>query len=149
MQQDFFDSLMNDPLEAENAPCLDMSLDIKAVINQCLRNSPLSRDQIVDRINLCLRTRETKQLVTTRSLNHWVSPSQTNAVPAWVLPALCWALQSDAPFKALLQPLGRKVIDNRGDTMREMTEKRLQASEQMKQAKALEKQMQQMLEGKY
>ena len=152
MQADLFDRLQHDPLEAKNAPHLDLSLDLMAVVNRCLRNSPLSRAQILDRINLCLR--DSDKHISIIAFNKWLSPSQANAMPAWVLPALCWAVQNDAPFKTLLQPLSRKVIDLRGDTMRELTEKRLNAAEQMKQAKALEKQMleqhmQAMLEGKY
>jgi len=147
MQNDFFESLTNDALEAENAPHLDMSLDLIAVVNQCIRNSPLSRDQIIDRINLCLR--DSTLTVSKIAFNKWLSASQANAIPGWALPAICWAVQSDAPFKALLQPIGRKVVDMRGDYMRELTEKRLAASEQLKESKALEKQMQRMIEGKY
>lgn len=147
MQQDFFESLMHDPLETENAPHLDLSLDVTSVINQCIRNSVLSRDQIIDRMNLCLR--DSKREVTKVAFGKWLAPSQANAFPFWAVSAFCWAAQTDAPYKVALQPIGRKVIDIRGDTMRELTEKRLQATEQMKQAKALEKQMQQMLEGKY
>ncbi|MBL4832626.1 MAG: hypothetical protein JKY26_01520 [Pseudomonas sp.] len=147
MQQDFFESLMHDPLEAENAPHLDLSLDVIQIINQCIRNNALSRDQIIDRMNLCLR--DSDKAVTKIAFNKWLSPSQANAIPFWVVSAFCWAAQTDAPYKVALQPIGRKVIDIRGDTMRELTEKRLQATEQMKQAKALEKQMQAMLEGKY
>jgi len=147
MQQDFFESLQHDPLEAENAPHLDLSLDVTQIINQCIRNSPLSREQIIDRMNLCLR--DSDKTVSKNAFNKWLSPSQANAIPFWVVSAFCWAAQTDAPFKVALQPIGRKVVDLRGDTLRELTEKRLQASEQIKQAKALEKQMQQMLEGKY
>jgi len=142
-QNDFFEAMTHDALEAENAPHLDLSLDLIAVVNQCIRNCPLSREQIVDRINLCLR--DSKLNVTLISLNKWLSASQANAIPAWALPAICWAVQSDAPFKILLQPIGRNVVDTRGDYMRELTEKRLQASEQIKEAKKLEKQMAAML----
>jgi hypothetical protein len=147
MQSDFFDSLQHDPLEAENAPHLDLSLDVIQIINHCIRTSSLSREQIIDRMNLCLR--DSDKTVTKIAFNKWLSPSQANAIPFWVVSAFCWAAQTDAPYKVALQPIGRKVIDLRGDTLRELTEKRLQASEQIKQTRALEKQMQQMLEGKY
>ncbi len=45
----------------------------------------------------------------------------------------------------LLQPISRKVVDMRGDYMRELTEKRLAASEKLKESKALEKEMQRMM----
>lgn len=147
MQSDFFESLQHDPLEAENAPHLDLSLDVIQIINQCIRNNALSRDQIIDRMNLCLR--DSDKTVTKIAFNKWLSPSQANAIPFWVVSAFCWAAQTDAPYRAALQPIGRKVIDMRGDALREMTEARLRTAEQAKQNRALEKQMQQMLEGKY
>jgi len=145
MQSDFFESLQHDPLEAENAPHLDLSLDVIQVINQCIRNSVLSREQIIDRMNLCLR--DSDKTVTKIAFNKWLSPSQANAIPFWVISAFCWAAQTDAPYRTVLQPIGRKVIDMRGDTMRQMTEMNLNIAAQQREAKQLQKTMQQMISG--
>lgn len=147
MQQDLFNALSYDPFNDENAPSLDMALELIAVVNQCIRVCPWSREQVIDRINLCLRESESK--ITKIQINKWLSPSQANAIPAWTLPAICWAVDSDQPFQTMLQPLRRKVVHNVGDKFRELNETKIVAAEQIRQAKALEKQMQQMLEGKY
>lgn len=145
MQQDFFEALTNDPIDAANAPILDLSLDVIAAVRQCERNSPFSREQIVDRINLCLRG--TDMVVTQAAFQKWLGKSQANRIPAELLPALCWALQDDYPFRVLLQPIGRKVVDMRGDTMRQMTEMNLNIAAQQREAKQLQKTMQQMITG--
>lgn len=145
MQADFFEALTNDPLDAENAPILDFSLDMIAVVKQCERNSGLLRPQIVDRINLCLR--DTGHVVSSVAYNKWMGASQVNNIPAHILPAICWALNSAAPLEMLAQSIGRKVIDMRGDAMRQMTEMNLSIAAQQKEAKQLQKTMQQMVTG--
>lgn len=145
MQTDFFEALTNDPLDAENAPILDFSLDIIAAVKQCERNSGMLRPQIVDRINLCLR--DTGHEITLTAYQKWMGASQANRIPAEYLPAICWALNDDYPFKVLLQSIGRKVVDMRGDAMRQMTEMNLNIAAQQKEQKQLQKAMQQMITG--
>jgi hypothetical protein len=143
MQPDMFETLQGDFLESENAPYLDLWIEVIGAVNQMLRNCPLSREQILDRVNLCLRDSGRKK-VTMASLNKWLAPSQENSVPAWILPALCWACQSEYVFNVLLKPMGRKTVDERGDLYRQVTETKISAAAQLKQANSLEKQLSSM-----
>ncbi|GAB3021597.1 hypothetical protein [Bowmanella dokdonensis] len=143
-QHDLFASLNIDPLEQANAPELDLELDVIHYVNQCIRNSGLGRERFLDRINLCLRS--AGKQVTLRQLNHWLSPSQANAIPAWVMPAICWAGQSIQPFNGLLNPLGYKAADRRASLMQKITESKLEAAAKTRESKELEKMMKRMLE---
>ncbi|KGJ92145.1 hypothetical protein [Colwellia psychrerythraea] len=147
MQQDLFQALHYDPLDEANAPDYDLAAELVGAIQQSIRKSPYSRAQVVDRINLCLRNSDIT--VTTVKFNKWLSPSQANLIPAAVLTALSWAVGSNYHFDILVNPLHQKLVHNSGDFIREINEKRIIAELQIKETRALEKQMQQMLEGKY
>lgn len=142
-QRDLLDQLDLDLLNTENAPSLDLELDVIAIIKQCERNSGLGRDRFLDRINLCLR--DTGQKVTKIQLNKWLSPSQDNCVPAWVMPAICWALNSIEPMTALLNPLGFKPADMRADMLRQKAELDINGKLRQKESRDIEKALQQLM----
>ena len=142
-QRDLLDQLDLDLLNTENAPSLDLELDVIAIIKQCERNSGLGRDRFLDRINLCLR--DTGQKVTKIQLNKWLSPSQDNCVPAWVMPAICWALQSIEPMTAMLTPLGFKPADMRADLLRQKAELDVSNKMRQKESRDIERALQQMM----
>ena len=114
-----------------------------AIIKQCERNSGLGRDRFLDRINLCLR--DTGQKVTKIQLNKWLSPSQDNCVPAWVMPAICWALNSIEPMTALLNPLGFKPADMRADLLRQKAELDINGKLRQKESREIERALQQLM----
>lgn len=142
-QRDLLDQLDLDLLNTENAPSLDLELDVIAIIKQCERNSGLGRDRFLDRINLCLR--DTGQKVTKIQLNKWLSPSQDNCVPAWVMPAICWALNSIEPMTALLNPLGFKPADMRADMLRQKAELDINGKLRQKESREIERALQQLM----
>lgn len=142
-QRDLLDQLDLDLLNTENAPSLDLELDVIQIIKQCERNSGLGRDRFLDRINLCLR--DTGQQVTKIQLNKWLSPSQDNCVPAWVMPAICWALQSIEPMTAMLNPLGFKPADMRADLLRQKAELDVSNKMRQKESRDIERALQQMM----
>lgn len=142
-QRDLLDQLDLDLLNTENAPSLDLELDVIAIIKQCERNSGLGRDRVLDRINLCLR--DTGQKVTKIQLNKWLSPSQDNCVPAWVMPAICWALNSIEPMTALLNPLGFKPADMRADMLRQKAELDINGKLRQKESREIERALQQLM----
>ena len=139
-QRDLLDQLDLDLLNTENAPSLDLELDVIAIIKQCERNSGLGRDRFLDRINLCLR--DTGQKVTKIQLNKWLSPSQDNCVPAWVMPSICWALNSIEPMTALLNPLGFKPADMRADMLRQKAELDINGKLRQKESREIERALQ-------
>jgi hypothetical protein len=142
-QRDLLDQLDLDLLNTENAPSLDLELDVIAIIKQCERNSGLGRDRFLDRINLCLR--DTGQKVTKIQLNKWLSPSQDNCVPAWVMPSICWALNSIEPMTALLNPLGFKPADMRADMLRQKAELDINGKLRQKESREIERALQQLM----
>ncbi|MFW2440922.1 MAG: hypothetical protein ACN4GR_16320 [Arenicellales bacterium] len=101
-------------LHADNAPDFDLEDSLRITIKEMLRDARnrygLSRDRIVERINLCLP--ETNH-ITTRKLNAWSAGSkEDHPVPAWVLPALCWACHGNmSPMSLLSNVLGLHLID--------------------------------------
>lgn len=143
-QPDLFETLAHNPLEQANAPDLDLKLTMIHLVKQAIRNSGMSRPQIVDRINLCLRVSDDQ--VTERQLNHWLSPSQANNVPAFVLPAICWATQSMEPVNGLIQELGYKTADRRDDLMSNIARSKIEAAQKSRESRELEKMALQMLQ---
>lgn len=142
-QQDLFDQLDSGLLSTQNAPVLDLELEVIAQIKHCERRTGLGRDRFLDRINLCLR--DSDQQVTKNQLNKWLSPSQENCVPAWVLPAICWALQTIEPMEALLKPLGFKPTGVASEFLRKKAEAELNAKKYHQESKQLDKAIQEML----
>lgn len=97
----------------DNAPDLDIELELMAGIKFLRRElrkiGIVKAEQIVDRINLCLP--EDKH-ITVRQWNAWSAESkEDHPLPAWILPALCWALRGIAPVHVIVRALGLHVID--------------------------------------
>jgi hypothetical protein len=97
----------------ENAPDLDIELELMAGIKFLRREMRkigiVKAEQIVDRINLCLPE---EKHITVRQWNAWCADSkEDHPLPAWVLPALCWALRGIAPVHVIVRALGLHVID--------------------------------------
>lgn len=110
---DLFDDLEQPVLHSENAPTLDLDVELTAAIKKAIRLSGYSRDQIVDRINLCLIDTGASN-ITVRQLNHWLAPSQKDKrTPAHILPAVCWATKSMLPLEALAGSLAHDLVDSR------------------------------------
>lgn len=146
-QQDLLDQLDLDLLHTDNAPSLDMELDVIATIKRCEQNSGLGRDRFVDRINLCLR--ESNQKVTKNQVNKWLAMSQDNTPPAWVLPAICWALQSIEPMACLLRPLGFKAADVRADLLSQKARFDIESKMNQQQSREVERAFIQLTRGKH
>lgn len=139
-QQDLLDQLDLDLLNTENAPILDLELDVIATINRCVRSSGLGRDRFLDRVNLCLRDTDRKK-VTKVQINKWLASSQDNCVPAWVLPAICWAVGSIEPMAVMLNAIGFKPADMRADLLRRSGELAIEQKLRMQEQKDLESAM--------
>lgn len=97
----------------DNAPDLDIELELMAGIKYLRRElrkiGIVKAEQIVDRINLCLPP---EKHITVRQWNAWSAESkEDHPLPAWVLPAVCWALRGIAPVHVIVRALGLHVID--------------------------------------
>ncbi len=110
---DLFGGLEQPVLHSENAPPLDLDAELTAAVKKAIRLSGYSRDQVVDRINLCLVDTGVKK-VTKRMLNAWLAPSQDEKrIPAHIVPAICWATRSMLPMEALAGSLAHDLVDSR------------------------------------
>lgn len=115
-QPDLFQHLETPALAGpNNAPPLDLERELIgamcAAMREARRLHGWGRDQIVDRMNLCL---DGASRVTRRQLDAWMAASKEyHRAPAAWLPAFCWATQCLAPLHVLLHPLGLEAADAR------------------------------------
>jgi len=107
-----FSFLAGPALDDNNAPPLDMDTEICVSIKKAIRLSHRSREQIVDRMNLCFIDSDYE--VTLRKLNAWLAPSQGDKrFPAWAISAVCWATGSMLPLVCQAHAVGHEISDPR------------------------------------
>jgi len=102
-------------IDSPNAADLDIGPELLGAINTAIREARargLSRERIVDRMNLALPERA--KAVTLRQLNAWTAASaEFHEIPARYVPAFCWATSSDAPLRVIANVLGLDLVDGR------------------------------------
>lgn len=145
-QHDLLQQLEFDLLHQDNAPILDLEVELIGAVNRSIRSCGIGRDHFVDRVNLCLRT--TNKKITKTQINKWLALSQDNCIPAWVMPSVCWAVNSIDPMTALLNPLGFKPMDVRADMLRNKAQHDIEAKIAQQQSKALERAMMELMRAK-
>lgn len=97
---------------------------MKEAMREAIKESGLSRDQVVDRMNELARAEgiptggRTKKL-SIDMLEKWLSESAEHLIPWKLLPIFCYVVNSISPFKPLLAPLGAKVIDQKEELLLE------------------------------
>lgn len=103
-----------------NQPTLNVAKPIKDAMNNDVRDSGLSREQIVDRMNelanrfgICLNRGNSKRL-TIEVFEKWLNPSDlSRQMPLKALPVFCAAVETCSTIDALTRPLGLRVIGDR------------------------------------
>lgn len=116
-QGELFGKLSETPvLYRSNAPCLDVWPELLGAIKKVLREAMdrgLSRDRVVDRMNLCLpELVASGKKITKRQLDCWTANSkQEHKFPLEYLSAFCWAVESDLPMRILVNTLGFELVD--------------------------------------
>jgi hypothetical protein len=90
---------------------LDATLEIKRQIRLVLGASPLSRDQIADKMNELTAKEGGSRTISRATLDSWVKDSNPDRMPGlfW-LTILCRVLGTVAPFVAAVRPLGARVV---------------------------------------
>jgi len=114
-QPDFFQMLIDHEPDylAANAPDMDIEQEFMGAIKYALRiakKNGLSRERIVDRMNLCLP----EQLyVTKRQVDAWCAESKEyHHFPAIYLGAFIWATNgTTTPLTVIAQVLGMHLLD--------------------------------------
>lgn len=138
-QGDLFQQLERSALAADNAPDLYLAPELLGAMAAAMRQSGMSRDQVVDRMNLCLPADER---VTRRQLDAWMARSKEfHKTPAAWLPAFCWATRSILPFQALLQPLLFDVVDRREQLVLGLGQALVEKAQATRKEKELRKQL--------
>ena len=136
-------SQSNHQMDLFSAPRLDVLVLFKAALAEALKQSPLSRDEITDKVNALMQAEGLRPGLTAAKLSKWAAPTDSTHVPPLrTLPFLFKALDDATPMDALLAPLGVRLCGPREQRLIQLAEGRLaakKASQAIKQAeKALE-----------
>ncbi|MFZ2452601.1 MAG: hypothetical protein WAW36_19000 [Methylovulum miyakonense] len=115
-QLDIFQRLADETaIEAANATDLDIGPELQGALNTGIREAKkrgLSRERIVERMNLCLPDLE--KPLTLRQLNAWTANSKEfSEFPARWLPAFCWACGCTLTIQVLAQATDHDLVDMR------------------------------------
>lgn len=96
---------------SENAPDLNLRHEFMGAISYCMREARkngISRERVVERMNLCL---DQEEQITLRQFNGWTAKSaEYREFPAIYLPAFIWAcLGTIAPLQLISQSIGLHI----------------------------------------
>lgn len=143
VQPDLFQQLAErDPLTG-NAEDLDIGGELLGAVSQAIREAKrlgLSRERIVELMNLCLPDIERK--ITVRQLNAWTAQSKEfHEFPARYLPAFCWATGSLVPLLVLARPLGHDLVDHRDQVALALGQKLVHQAQLGREVKSLKRQL--------
>jgi hypothetical protein len=90
---------------------LNITSEMKNALNQAIKQCPLSRIQIADRMNELMEEEGMeKGEVTTDMINSWTKDDPRRIIPIKFIPFFCRATNSILPLAALAQPMGVMVI---------------------------------------
>ncbi len=103
-----------------NQPTLNVAKPIKDAMNNDVRESGLSREQIVDRMNeiadsfgICLNRGNSKRL-TIEVFEKWLNPTElSRLMPLKALPVFCASVGRYSAIDVLTRPMGLRVIGDR------------------------------------
>jgi hypothetical protein len=93
---------------------LNVVFELKNALNQAIKQCPLSRIQIADRMNELMEEEGMgKGEVTTDMINSWTKEDPRRILPTKLIPFFCKATNSILPLVALAQPMGAMVIEGK------------------------------------
>ncbi len=143
-QVDIFQQLAQETaLEAATAIDLDIGPELQGAINFGIRESKkhgLSRERIVERMNLCLPDLE--KPITLRQLNAWTAQSKEfSEFPARFLPAFSWACGCTLAIQVLAQAVNHDLVDRREKMALELGQTLVENANLTRKANALKKQL--------
>lgn len=140
IQADIFQQLAeHSALEAADAVDLDIGPELAGAVNSAIRAAKkqgLSRDRIIERMNLCLPDME--KPLTLRQLNAWTAQSKEfHEFPSRFLPAFCWATGSVLPLLAMANAINHDLVDAREHKAMELGNTLVESARLSRKAKAL------------
>ncbi len=126
-------------------PTFNIAADIKAALNQAVKNSGLSREDVVDKMNAhaerygvnLVNGNSTK--LTLDTLEKWLNPADhTRSIPLKALPLFCAVVKDMSPLDILAKPLGCEVIGPKDRKMLEWARIKLRQKKEGKLLRELE-----------
>lgn len=94
----------------EKGRSLNVSSELKKAMIQAIKESSLSRPQIVDKMNEFLQAEGLEEDVSLDVLNSWTKEDPRRIIPTRLIPFFCKATHSIEPITALARVLGALVI---------------------------------------
>lgn len=128
-------------IDAPNAPALDLGPELIGALNQSIREARQlhnwSRDNIVDRMALCLG-----QKVTKRQLDSWTAASrEEHRFPLEFLAAFCWATNSTHALAVVARAIGFDLVDARDLAAKHLGEMQVKRAQLARESAALTKRL--------
>lgn len=107
---------MSEQLELFDGQSLNPVPRVKEAMRRAIKQSGLSRDQVVDSMNALnrvegLSTNGRAKQISLDMLEKWLSDSADHLLPWKLFPVFCRVVNSINPIKALCAPLNAEVID--------------------------------------
>lgn len=125
-----------------NAPDLDIYAELRGACAAALkhaRSRGLSRERVVERMNLCLPDAKP---ITLRQLNAWMADSKEfSEWPYRYIAAFAWACQCDAPLAVAPNAMGYDLVDRRDAAALELGRLNLNKAELQKRERELKRQI--------
>jgi hypothetical protein len=111
-------------LKLFNQPTLNVLRDVKTKMAEAVKASGHSREELCDKMNeladrygVCLVGGRGQKL-TIATLEKWLNPEDKEHLPSIkALPVFCAAIGSVDPMRAMIEPLGWKIIDDQDARM--------------------------------
>lgn len=116
---------------------------VKEAMRLAIKQSKLSRDQVVDAMNDLARTEglstngRAKQ-ISIEMLDKWLSNSADHTIPWKYFPVFCRIVNSVDPIKALCAPLNAEVVDYKETSLLKWARYEMQKRKIKKHQKKLE-----------
>jgi hypothetical protein len=110
-------------------PSPDIRDPLKAALAKALKASPLSRAQVVDKLNSLLEAHGLPQRITQNVMDRWCATSAKNQIPIILLPFFCQTLGTLEPLQVLAAPLGAAVAGEREQALLLLGKAQLEAKQ--------------------
>ncbi len=98
------------PEKDKKVHSLNVIPDLKKALNVAIKNSPLSRVHIAEKMNELLEEEGSDFRVSADMINSWTKDDPSRIIPLKILPHFCKVTDSILPIAALIRPLEAKVI---------------------------------------
>ena len=90
----------------------DVCEEVAVACKRAIRDTGLSRDQVLDEVNQVLGLTDgvDRKAISSHMWNHYLSKPTQYPMPAYLLMAICVATNSLEPIQAMADPMGARVI---------------------------------------